>query len=780
MASVRLRLLLFWILPALTLAAPSIVPHDPTNYPSSKHGTPYMWNYYFPPAPSSGPWAPCWSPDGKWIAVGIEGTIWKVNPATGEAIEVTVDREYASAPTWSPDGKWIVYTADDDGQRIQLKIVELASGESRSLTSDDQIYLDPVFSPDGGRLAYVSTAPRGYFNVYVREIREGRWAGPEVAITRDHEFPRERPYFGRWDMHTQPSWSPDGKELYLVSNRGVTLGSGDLWRVPAQPGAMESGRPILREQTLYRTRPHVSPDGTRVLYSSTGGAAEEWHHLYLTPVTGGHPYKLTFGKFEDFHPRWSPDGEQIAYISNQDGLPWLYVLETYGGARKRIAITRRVWRRPMGSLVIRVTDTAGRPLPARIMGEASDGKFYAPPEAFSRVGQAGRHCFHTQGESRVDVPAGRMTVEAVRGYEYVPAKQEIDVRPGQVNRVTLRLRRLMDLPANGWYSGSTHVHMNYGGNVRNTPESIAAMAAAEDVHLAHVTISNKDHRIHDAGYFRPGGRAWPLARPVPGVQVLFGEEYRPAYHGHSFLMGMRDHLISPFASGYEGTAIDSLYPSNVDMFRKAKAQGGITAYVHPFGDSDPVEGGGLGTKAFAVDVALGTLDALEWSNAVSGQMAVWRRVLNNGIALTPVGGDDSINDLQRFRIIGLIRTFVHLDGPFTAEAWVEGVRKGHTFFSTGPLLEFRVNGRLPGERIHLPASGGDVVLEGSARSIAPLSRVVLYSRKGVLREIPVASPVTRFRETIHLTGSDWFSLSAEGPHVDWFDSRYQLAGTNAV
>ena len=38
-------------------------------YPASKHGGTYMFNYYIPPAPSTTPWAPTWSPDGRWIAV---------------------------------------------------------------------------------------------------------------------------------------------------------------------------------------------------------------------------------------------------------------------------------------------------------------------------------------------------------------------------------------------------------------------------------------------------------------------------------------------------------------------------------------------------------------------------------------------------------------------------------------------------------------------------------------------------------------------------------------
>src|SRR5215813_4119653 len=84
---------------------------EPPHYLAARHGGPYMHNYYLPPAPAATPWAPCWSPDGKWIAFSMQGSIWKVDPETGEAFELTAGRKYHSSPAWSPDGKWIIYTA---------------------------------------------------------------------------------------------------------------------------------------------------------------------------------------------------------------------------------------------------------------------------------------------------------------------------------------------------------------------------------------------------------------------------------------------------------------------------------------------------------------------------------------------------------------------------------------------------------------------------------------------------------------------------------------------
>src|SRR4029453_19033979 len=133
---------------AFVMAIVSLVGQDAAKtYPTARTGGNYMYNYYFGPAPSSTPWAPAWSPDGTWIAVAMSGSIWKVDPTTGVAHEVTYNPKNHSMPDWSPDGKWILYTADDGGRTMQLEILNVETGETRELTSDGFIYMDPVFSP---------------------------------------------------------------------------------------------------------------------------------------------------------------------------------------------------------------------------------------------------------------------------------------------------------------------------------------------------------------------------------------------------------------------------------------------------------------------------------------------------------------------------------------------------------------------------------------------------------------------------------------------------------
>jgi len=755
-----------------------------TPYPNARTGGNYMHNYYLPPAPSSTPWAPAWSPDGRSIAVAMSGSIWKVDSATGIATEITYDGKYHSMPSWSPDGNWIVYTADDGGKTIQLGIANVATGESRALTNDAFVYTDPVFSPDGTRVAYVSTKPNGFFNVYIRPLKDGQWAGDEIAVSSDAKYRNSRLYFGAEDVHITPSWSRDGRQLLLVSNRGVPLGSGYIWLVPAAAGGMNDAQSVVVEQTLYRARPDVSIDGKRFVYSSTRGAADQFSNLYVQPVTGGEPYKLTFFNHDAFHPRWSPDGEWIAYIDNREGLPQLALLEVYGGANRIVRIAERRWKRPMGVLSVRTVDEQGQTTGARVHITAADGKFYAPAEAYARVSVAGDRLLHSTGEFRVELPVGKAKLTAVKGFETFPETVEVDIAARETATVRIPLKRMTDLSAKGWHGGSTHVHMNYGGNLHNTLENLMMMSEAEDQDIVLELVANKDNRILDHQFFVPGGGPHPLSRK--DMVLVVGQEYRPPFWGHVFMLGMRDHLLSPFTTGYEGTAIESLYPTNTDMLRKARAQGAYVGYVHPYaGENDPLDGDLGGGKGAIVDAALGTTDALEWSAAGRAGFFPLYALWNNGLKVTAVGGEDSISNLHNSKLVGSERTYVFTGGRgLDMQAWLEGMRAGRAFVTNGPLVELSVNGVSPGDTVNVAAQGGTVGVKVGVRSIVPLQKVTLYFNGRLVEDIPLAADrrSADFSKTLPVTTSGWYHVRAEGAPADRFplDTAYPQGFTNPV
>ncbi|MDE0476364.1 MAG: CehA/McbA family metallohydrolase, partial [Gammaproteobacteria bacterium] len=713
---------------------------------------------------------------------GMSGSIWSVDPETGIATELARSGDYLSSPNWSPDGRWLVYTADPGGGPIQLEILDTHTGETRRLTDDDQIYVDPRFSPDGRRLAYVSTQSNGYFDIYIREIANGSWAGEEVAVSYDNSFGRDRLYFGAWDMHISPAWLPSGDELLIVSNRDVPLGSGNVYRIPARENGIDERVAVLQEQSLYRTQPDVSLDGRRFVYSSTAGAADQFNNLYVQPTTGGEPYKLTFFEHDAFHPRWSPDGEWIAFISNEGGLPQLTLLETYGGALRTVTIQERRWMEPMGTLTVTTLGDNGEPVGARVHLTASDGKHYTPAHEYSRVSRAGDRIFHHAGVFQVELPPGPARMLVTRGFEHEPQEFDLNIEAGENHRIGVHLREISDLSDEGWYSGSTHVHMNYGGNLHNTLENLMMMSEAEDQDVVAEQVANKDNRILDHQFFVPGGGAHPLSRD--DMVLVVGQEYRPPFYGHVFMFGMTDHLISPFVTGYEQTAIESLYPSNTDMFRKAKAQGAITGYVHSFFNGDPLEGTLGGAKGFIVDAALEAADAVEWSTPQDGYpplYAVW----SNDIRAAVVGGEDSISNLQATPLVGSMRTYVRTpDGKLSMEGWFDGMRAGHAFVSSGPLLDVRVDGRIPGEELALPAGGREVTVAIRAWGIVPMRTATVVMNGEVVEEIPFGGDrrSLEVERTLRVDRSSWIHVRVQGDPEDRFplDTSYPLALTNPV
>ena len=366
----------------------------------------------------------------------------------------------------------------------------------------------------------------------------------------------------------------------------------------------------------------------------------------------------------------------------------------------------------MGVLSVTTRDAAtGAATGSRIHLTASDGKFYAPADAYARVGGQGDHVFHHTGRFTVEVPAGRTELTVVKGFEYWPQEIAVEVGAGEVAELTVDLRRLTDMAAKGWYSGSTHVHMNYGGNLHNTLENLVMMSAAEDQDVVNEQVANKDNRILDYQFFVPGGGPHPAS--TPEHLVVVGQEYRPPFYGHVFMFGMRDHLISPFTMGYEGTAIESLYPNNTDMFRKAKAQGAPPSHTCTRSAARRTRStatsaaarGSWWTRRSARPTA---------SNGPTPRGAGFFPVYaawNNGLRVTATGGEDSISNLHRSKIVGSVRTYVHTGNRgLDMDAWFEGLREGRAFVSSGPLVELTADGRMAGETVALPAGGGAVAL----------------------------------------------------------------------
>jgi hypothetical protein len=229
-----------------------------------------------------------------------------------------------------------------------------------------------------------------------------------------------------------------------------------------------------------------------------------------------------------------------------------------------------------GRVRVRVLGSEG-PVPARILLKASDGRAYAPDGGFHRVITATEtHYFHTSGEAEIEVPAGRTTIEAVRGFEYRPQTVTVDVTAGETEEVTFQLERLIDLPAMGWYSGDTHIHDLHQGRFGQTHGSFYEQLVAEDLHMSWALIHMDGTRLMGR-WSDLTGEPHPLST---GDHILqYAQEFRGSL-GHIALLGIHEYLL-PFRSGVGNTAYDAVAPewTYVDA---ARAQGGMGGFVHPY------------------------------------------------------------------------------------------------------------------------------------------------------------------------------------------------------
>jgi TolB protein len=742
----------------------------------------YYYREMYLPQATSGVGSPAWSPDGKELAVSIEGSLWRVDPATGVARQLTSGPGYDYQPDWSPDGRLLAYASYRD-DALELRVLDLGSGRTWPLTDNRAVNLEPRWSPDGRRLAFVSTVHEARPHVHLLEVADGR-PGSLVRLTEDRDSGLPRYYYSRFDHYLSPTWSPDGSELLLVSNRGRIWGTGGVWRVKAEPGA--AMRLLHYEETNWKARPDWARDGKRVVYASYLG--RQWHQLWLMTAEGGDVFPLTYGEFDATAPRWSPDGSRIAYVSNEDGIPALWTITVPGAERRRVEIRERRYLGPVGRLRLGITE-GGRPLPARVSVTGTDGRSFTPEGAwrhsddyFDRQERKIEYgYFHSPGSSELVVPADTpLSVEVLRGLEYRPWRQTVEVGAGEARELSVGLERLSDWPARGWWSGDLHVHMNYGGAYRATPATLRSQAEAEDLHAVFNLIVNKEQRIPDIGSFT--GKLDPVS--TASTLIRHDEEFHTSWWGHTSLLGLTDHVLLPIYAGYVNTAAASLHPSSVAVSDLARAQGALVGYVHPF-DSvpDPTRAGdpaaypipgfeGGDPVALPVDAALGKVDFYEavGLSAPLPTSSVWYRLLNCGFRIPAGAGTDAMTNYSSLRgPVGMNRVFVNTGGPLEMGSFLEGLKAGRTFATNGPLVELNIRRgstsgpwSQPGAEISLPAGSHTLEARVSLRSIVPVDRLEIVRNGEVAATVPLAGDGTSADATLSLPvkASGWYVLRA--------------------
>ena len=367
-------------------------------------------------------------------------------------------------------------------------------------------------------------------------------------------------------------------------------------------------------------------------------------------------------------------------------------------------------------LRIEIVDAAtGLPLAATVFLADETGKPLAPAGQHSKVEYLGRMRYYVDGGFSLAAPPRRLTVDVRRGFETLPGAQTFAVDAG-TRRLTVRLRRFIDMGRLGYASGDTHVHY------LSLVDSHLQMRA-EDMPVLNLLTSDF---THDAEKFT--GHLDPVSTNESSVYV--GQELRDWQHGHVIFMDLR-RLVEPLGPA-GGDFMGESHPHRllVPALREARRQNAVTSWAH-FENLPGIES--------AIDISLGLIDAVDlityndptglpahwapWKESGFSQaeftvmrgLDLYYQYLNAGFRLPIGAGSDKMGDDIP---VGCNRFYGRLAGGSGYAGWVAALKAGRGFITNQPLLFLTVDGHEPGDVI--PFTGRRrVTARAEAQSLLP-------------------------------------------------------------
>ena len=418
-----------------------------------------------------------------------------------------------------------------------------------------------------------------------------------------------------------------------------------------------------------------------------------------------------------------------------------------------------------------VEKTSRKPVPVKLHVHGQAGEYLAPVDRhripnpawfedysvdFSHAGI--HHCTYIPGETRIDLPLGKVYLEVSKGFEIAPVRRVFRVTPA-TEEIVVELEKVLPWRERGWVSADTHVHFL-------SPESGLLEGAGEGVNVVNLLASQWGELMTNVGDF--DGRTTLGARETGGDGehlLRVGTENRQHVLGHISLLGYEGSIIAPTTTGGpdESALGDPVGRLLTEWARQCKQQNGVVVIPHfpnPRGE----------TAATLISGAADAVEMTSWSNLYGGidpySLADWYRYLNNGYLIAAVGGTDKMSATTA---VGTVRTYAQLQPgqEFTYEAWKEAIRRARTFATYGPLLEFSVEGAPPGSRIKMDGTGGTVDVSWRvASTTVPMSRVELVVNGETRESERVREDEDAGHWSVRLDRSSWLALLVRGHYQD--------------
>jgi hypothetical protein len=294
----------------------------------------------------------------------------------------------------------------------------------------------------------------------------------------------------------------------------------------------------------------------------------------------------------------------------------------------------------------------------------------------------------------------------------------------------------------GWYSGDSHVHFL-------SSQGALAEQQGEDLNVVNLLQSQWGSLFTNTEDFT--GR--PLASPDGRYVTFVGQENRQHFLGHLALWGLREPVMPWCTDGpVEAEIGGPLEATESDWADQSHDRGGTVVIAHfPWPNGEP-----------AVLIANRRADAVEMIVQRPRAHREYYRYLNCGYRLPLVGGTDKMSsDVP----VGLYRTYARLGAEgFSYDRWRAAVTAGRTFLSSGPLLDFTVDGHDIGDTIVL-RSPGTVTVSAVAESIFPVATLEVVKNGEVIAAATENGGSHRLELTaeVPIEEDSWLAARSGGP-----------------